>query len=167
MNELNAAEIIEILQLKRHPEGGYFRELYRSDEKIAENHLPARYNGDRVFSTSIYFMLTEYDISAFHKIKSDEIWHYYSGASLSLYQINSEGELKVEVLGPCILNGEKLQLTIQRETWFGAKINGAGYCLVGCTVAPGFDFEDFEMPSREDLLKLFPQHEKVIKMLTK
>lgn len=167
MNELKAGEIIEILQLKKHPEGGYYRELYRSEESIDAKNLPPRYNGKRSFATAIYFMLTDEETSAFHRIKSDETWHFYSGCSLSLYQIDNEGKLEVEKLGLDILNGEKPQITINRETWFGAKINQNGYCLVGCTVAPGFDFVDFEMPSREDLLKLFPHHEKVIKMLTK
>lgn len=167
MNELKAGEIIEILQLKKHPEGGYYRELYRSDEHIAHHHLPSRFTGDRAFATSIYFMLTDDSISALHRIQSDETWHYYCGNSLSLYQIDESGKLHVEKLGLDIFKGEKPQITIRRNTWFGAVIDGEGYTLAGCTVAPGFDFQDFEMPSRQELLAMYPQHEPVIRMLTK
>lgn len=166
MHQLNAFEIIEYLQLEKHPEGGYFRELYRCDEHIKKDHLPKRFSGDRAISTAIYFMLTGDATSSFHKIKSDEIWHFYAGQSLSLYQIDKSGNMNVKILGLDILKGERPQITIQKETYFGAKVNGVGYCLAGCTVAPGFDFSDFDMPGRNELLKMYPQHQKEIEMLS-
>lgn len=166
MHQLNAAEIIKHLGLARHPEGGYYREIYRAGESIGKEELPERYTGDRAFSTAIYFMLTDDDISAFHKIRSDETWHYYAGNSLTLYQIDRSGELQTKRLGMNIANGERPQITIEKETYFGARINDGGFCLMGCTVAPGFDFADFEMPSRELLLQKYPQHKEIIKMLT-
>lgn len=166
MRQLNATEIIKILQLREHPEGGFYREVYRCKEIIDEKCLPDRYTGERAFGTAIYFLLTDSDISAFHKIKSDETWHFYTGQSLTLYQIDSAGHLKKEVLGMDIFNDERPQITIEKETYFGAKVNGKGFCLAGCTVAPGFDFADFDMPGRGELLTRYPQHEGVIDLLT-
>lgn len=166
MHQLNATEIIKFLQLREHPEGGFYREVYRSGETIGERCLPDRYTGDRAFGTAIYFLLTDSNISAFHRIRSDETWHFYAGQSLTLYQIDGVGELKTEVLGMDIFKGERPQITIDKETYFGAKINGKGFCLAGCTVAPGFDFADFDMPGQEELLTRYPQHEGIIKLLT-
>ena len=158
---------IERLEMQSHPEGGYFREMYRSDEKISKNALPSRYKGDRNFSTSIYFLLKQDQFSNFHRIKSDETWHFYQGDPLELYVINPDGGLNKNLLGPELDQKQYMQLTIPRGHWFGGKVKAGGsYTLVGCTVAPGFHFDDFEMGKRNKLTNLFPQHEHIIKELT-
>lgn len=147
---------IDKLELVRHPEGGFYRETYRSEEKIPSG-LPGRYEGERSFSTSIYFLLKSGQYSAFHRIQSDEIWHFYSGSSATVYMISPDGTLSKRVVGSEAENGEVFQLCIPRGTWFGAEVNAPdSYSLVGCTVAPGFDFRDFEMGNRADLVKHFP-----------
>jgi len=155
------------LGLQKHPEGGWFKEVYRSAEEIAGEHLPERFSGARHHSTSIYFLLTSDTFSAFHRIKSDELWHFYDGSSVTVYMIGNEGSYSQVTLGRNIENCEVLQCVIPHGVWFGAKVNSAdSFCLVGCTVAPGFHFDDFELGEREELLKLFPQHKKIIEKLT-
>ena len=158
---------IKTLGLQKHPEGGWFKEVYRSDEEIAGEHLPERYTGARHHSTSIYFLLTSDTFSAFHRIKSDELWHFYEGSPVTIYMIGSEGNYSEITLGRNIENGEVLQCVIPHGVWFGAKVNSAdSFCLVGCTVAPGFHFDDFELGEREELLKKFPERSEIIKTLT-
>ena len=159
---------IDHLDLRKHPEGGFFKEVYRSDETLSGAHLPERYKGDRCFSTAIYFLITAGDYSRFHKIKSDEIWHFYEGNPLSLYVLHNEDHrLDHFSLGREVAYGQQLQLTIPKNHWFGAALAvDRGYALVGCTVAPGFDFTDFEMADRQELITTFPQHKTIINMLT-
>lgn len=157
---------IEQLKLSAHPEGGFYRETYRSEETIPQNALPNRFEGKRNISTAIYFLLRSQDRSAFHKIKSDELWHYHAGSSLSIYVI-IQNKLVTYTLGPEIEKGQALQITIPANCWFGAKVNEVdSYILAGCTVAPGFDFQDFEMGDRKRLLSEFPQYTEIIQMLT-
>ncbi len=159
---------IEKLNLTKHPEGGYFKEIYRSDEIIKKQHLPLRFSGDRSFSTSIYYLLDKNDFSAFHKIKSDEQWHFYAGTSLSIFVISPSGDVETIVLGNDPDKGERLTAIIKKNYWFAAKPNDKNsYSLVGCTVAPGFDFNDFILGKREDLVKEFPQHSKIIVAMTR
>ena len=156
------------LGLQKHTEGGWFKEVYRSDEEIAGEHLPERFTGARHHSTSIYFLLTSDTFSAFHRIKSDELWHFYEGSPATIYMIGSEGNYSEITLGRNIENGEVLQCVIPHGVWFGAKVNSAdSFCLVGCTVAPGFHFDDFELGEKEELLKKFPECSKIIKTLTR
>ncbi|MEI6822226.1 MAG: cupin domain-containing protein [Bacteroidota bacterium] len=158
---------INHLQLLKHPEGGYYKEVYRSEELINQNHLPNRFNGDRCFCTAIYFLLQKNDFSAFHRIKSDETWHFYQGTSLTLYMIDESGVLTSSILGNNPENNESLQITIPQNTWFAAHVNDkSSYTLTGCTVAPGFDFADFELGKRNELINLFPQHKEVITLLS-
>ncbi|MBM3434660.1 MAG: cupin domain-containing protein [Bacteroidetes bacterium] len=153
---------IDRLRLSPHPEGGYFREIYRSDEIIHKKNLPDRYSGFRNFSSSIYFLLESNEFSAFHRIKSDEIWHFYSGSALSIISINVHGQLLEQRLGNPTEEGDVLQLTIPRGSWFMAKVNAvASFSLVGCTVAPGFDFDDFELGKKAELTRKFPHLEKL------
>jgi predicted cupin superfamily sugar epimerase len=157
--EQNATYWIEKLGLQKHPEGGYYKEIYRSDEVIPHSALPKRFSGNRCFSTSIYFLLGNNDFSAFHRIKSEEIWHFYKGNSLTLYIITEEGQLIKIVLGDGIENGEAFQVVIPRNSWFAAVLNHKNsFTLVGCTVAPGFDFQDFELGDHKALKENFPQH---------
>ncbi|MEI6208622.1 MAG: cupin domain-containing protein [Desulfuromonadales bacterium] len=167
MKNLTAEELIERLGLTRHPEGGWYRETYRSDESIQGNSLPERFAGSRAFSTAIYFLLQPGDISALHRIRSDEMWHFYAGTPLTLHVITPQGEYRPMKLGATIAAGESFQCVVPGGCWFGAAVTGDGYALVGCTVAPGFDFADFEMGSRDALLKKFPLYAEIIQLLTR
>lgn len=161
-----AKQYINHLQLIKHPEGGYFREVYRSGERILPTHLPKRYKSSRNFSTSIYFLLEGKQFSSFHILKSDELWHFYDGSAVLLYIISQKGELSVKKLGRD--QDSELQLTIEKQNWFAAEVEDKkSFALFGCTVSPGFEFEDFELGKRDDLIKKFPQHSVLIKRLTK
>ena len=158
---------IEKLSLIAHPEGGYFREIYRSDEIIKAEHLPDRYSKQRNFSTSIYFLLEGEQVSKFHKLKSDEIWHFYDGSPIQIFIISPDGKIQNEILGKDLNKNEFPQLVIEKENWFGAKVlDKDSFTLIGCTVSPGFDFKDFELADREELIIKFPVHEKIISELT-
>jgi predicted cupin superfamily sugar epimerase len=152
------------LGLEEHPEGGYFKEVYRSEESIKKSALPDRYEGDRNFSTCIYFLLTSEKFSAFHRVNSDEGWHYYTGTQpVVLYVLSPEGKLSKIMLGPDFDKGQQFQYVVPANHWFAAAIPGNGnFALVGCTVAPGFDFQDFELAEKEKLTKLFPKHKQII-----
>lgn len=159
---------IERLGLERHPEGGYYRETYRSREGIARAHLPERFGGDRPFSTAIYFLLAGDDFSAFHRIAQDEVWHFYDGTALVVHAISPDGRYSATRLGRDPDAGETLQGVVPGGHYFGAALaQPRSYALVGCTVAPGFDFADLVVPTREELLRLFPQHRAVIERLTR
>lgn len=156
---------IETLGLTRHPEGGWFRETYRSSESIPADGLPGRFNEPRSFCTAIYFLLERGEFSALHRIKSDEIWHFHEGAPLTVYVFTPNGEKHEILLGRDIEKGQHFQAVVPAGCWFGAKTAG-DFSLVGCTVAPGFDFRDFEMADRADLSSIFPRHAALINQLT-
>ncbi len=161
-----AKKYIKQLQLNKHPEGGYYKEVYRSGEIILPSHLPKRYKTSRNFSTSIYFLLEGKQFSAFHLLQSDELWHFYDGCTVLLYIINRNGELSIKKLG----KGKdcELQLTIEKQNWFAAEIEDKkSFSLFGCTVSPGFEFDDFELGKRQELIKKFPHHKILITRLTK
>jgi hypothetical protein len=159
---------IERLGLAEHPEGGYFRRTYRSNEEISLDGLPSRFSGPRAFSTSIYFLLKGGQFSALHRIKSDELWHFYAGSSLTIHAIDQVGGLTRMKLGSDLENGEAFQRLVAARCWFGATVDDpASYSLVGCTVAPGFDFQDFELGNRKALTDQYPQHRSVIERLTR
>ena len=163
---------IRALQLRRHPEGGWFREVYRSEETIPHESLPSRFSGDRSFSTAIYFLLEGAEFSAFHRIRQDELWHFYEGASLTIHRIDPDGNYSAIRLGRNTQAGESLVVVVQAGQLFGATVDvdpgaSCSYSLVGCTVAPGFEFADFEMPSRRELLEQYPQHRQLIEQLTR
>ena len=161
----NAGEWIECLGLTRHPEGGWFRETYRADGVIPASALPPRYTCDHPFSTAIYYLLGQGDFSAFHGLASDETWHFHAGAPLSVYVLDPGGTLSTIVLG-----AERFQATVKAGDWFAARVesNAPGaFALVGCTVAPGFLSEDFELADRGRLLAEYPQHREVIESLTR
>jgi len=159
---------IDRLALQPHPEGGYFNEIYRSRECVDSAGLPSRFQGARAFSTSIYFLLKSDQVSTLHRIQSDEIWHFYCGSRLNLYIIHPDGRLQVQKLGPDPDQGESFQLIAPAGCWFGADLEAAdSFTLVGCTVAPGFDFADFSLAKRQELLALYPQQRDIILKLTK
>ncbi|MFT3933480.1 MAG: cupin domain-containing protein [Chitinophagaceae bacterium] len=159
---------IDRLQLSRHIEGGSYRRTYTASLTLPKQQLPTSFNGPRPVATAIYFLLEKEQISAMHRIASDELWHFYYGDPLVVYEINASGILTQHLLGNNPLNGEQFQCVVKAGSWFGSKtIDGGNYSLVGCTVSPGFDFDDFELGDRNTLLQLYPQHANIISMLTK
>ena len=159
--------IIEQLDLKPHPEGGYFKETYRSNGFIKQDSLDAQYEGERNYCTCIYFLLTSESFSALHRIKQDEIWHFYEGATIRLHMISNNGKHTEHLIGNDLNHGEVPQFVVPGGHWFAAEVLGQDtYALVGCTVSPGFSFEDFELKSRKELVMLFPHLEKTITKLT-
>jgi predicted cupin superfamily sugar epimerase len=164
---LTAAYLIEKLDLNPHPEGGYFTETYRSTEMLSKEHLPGRYAGARDFSTAIYFLLEGSQFSALHRIKSDELWHFYTGSRLIIYVIKPGGTLETINLGADLASGDTFQAVVKAGCWFGSKVEDVdSFALVGCTVAPGFDFADFEIAARTELIARYPQHKQTIEKLT-
>jgi hypothetical protein len=163
---MTAQHYIDHLKLLPHPEGGYYKETYRAEEIIGGQCLPVAFGGSRNISTAIYYLLEEGHFSAFHKIKSDECWHFYTGGTLLVHMIDHSGSYKVIKLGGDITDGEVFQFVVPANTWFASEpaLNVA-FSLVGCTVAPGFDFNDFEMAAREQLLLQYPHHADIINRL--
>ncbi len=164
----NAQYWIDRLSLSPHPEGGYYRVTYQSVLTIVQDALPSAFHGNRSASTAIYFLLAQKDFSAFHRIASDELWHFYAGSALVVYVIDPEGNCSELHLGDVFEAGEVFQAVVKAGCWFASRLkNPAGFALVGCTVAPGFDFADFEMAKRSDLLATYPKHRKLIEELTR
>ncbi|QEC67150.1 cupin domain-containing protein [Panacibacter ginsenosidivorans] len=163
-----AIDLINYYKLIPHPEGGYYKETYRAVESIAHNALPGRFKGVRNFSTAIYFLLQENNFSSFHRIQSDECWHFYAGGRMLIHLIDAHGNLETIKLGPDILSGERLQFVVPAGCWFASETMPAtSFSLVGCTVAPGFDFADFELANADELSNQYPQHEVLIRRLTR
>lgn len=159
-------ELISEYNLQPHPEGGYYRQTYQSALRIPEDSLPEKFGGERFISTAIYFLLPSTHFSAFHRIKSDELWHFYSGDAIRIHVIDPDGNYTVLKLGMDHANGEYFQHVVLADSWFAAETTATtGYGFVGCTVSPGFDFQDFEMARKELLVELFPQHEQIITRL--
>ncbi len=163
---MDSAYWINSLGLLPHPEGGYYKETYRSNEEITNNALPDRFSGNKSFATAIYFLLEEGNFSAFHKIKSDEIWHFYDGSPVLIHTIDNDGTLITYKLGNSPIDGVFPQITIPANTWFASESTG-NFSLVGCTVSPGFDFNDFEMANRKMLVNLFEKHRAIIEKFTR
>lgn len=168
MKNNNARHWIERLKLGPHPEGGYFRRTYRSDVMIAREALPLGFGGTRAASTAIYFLLEGENFSAFHRLRSDEVWHFYAGSPLVVEVIDPAGSRSLIRLGDDFDAGQVFQAVVPAGCWFASHVaDWKGWALVGCTVAPGFDFEDFEMARREQLVKDYPQHAALICRLTR
>lgn len=160
--------LVKALNLQAHPEGGFYKEMYRSDELIPISGLPQRFPASRVFATAIYFLIDANNFSALHKIKSDETWHFYAGDALEVIEIDAKGHLHITHVGASLQAGEVFQYTVKAGRWFASRVKQGGvFSLVGCTVAPGFDFEDFEMANREALIASYPQHKILITHLTR
>jgi len=160
-------ELVARLNLIPHPEGGFYRETYRAPESIAAAALPDRFTGDRAHATAIYYLLAGGDRSKLHRIHADEIWHFYAGDPLLIVAIAPDGGLSETMLGCDLALGQVPQHVVPAGHWFGAvPAAGSTYALTGCTVAPGFDFADFEMGTRDALLATFPQHRDWIEKLT-
>jgi hypothetical protein len=161
-----AQQWIEHLNLEPHPEGGFYRETYRASLTLPRSALPG-YAGDRAASTAIYFLLAGDQFSAFHRLRSDEVWHFYAGSALVVHVIERDGRYIELLLGSDAASGEHFQGVVPAGCWFGLSLRHPNtYALVGCTVAPGFDFADFEMAQRDDLTARYPQHRAIIERLT-
>jgi len=168
---MTAADYIASLNLTPHPEGGYYAETYQATETILHDALPGRFGGDRPYSTAIYFLLENHNRSVLHRIQSDEVWHFYAGGPLNVYVIEpTSGTLSTIRLGNVPERGEVFQAVVPAGCWFGSKPIGdtaaPHFSLVGCTVAPGFDFTEFELADKALMLARFPQHEAIIDLLT-
>jgi predicted cupin superfamily sugar epimerase len=158
---------IRKLGLVPHPEGGYFRETYRSGETINLAVLPKRYTGKRSFSTAILFLLEGRQVSRLHRLTSDEVWHFHAGSGLTIHVITTKGRYHSIKLGPGSGRDEVFQAVVKSGDWFGATVNDAkSYSLAGCTVAPGFDFADFEIADASKLSRKYPRYRKMIERLT-
>lgn len=164
----NVQDIIKKLNLQPHPEGGYFCETYRSAGGIEASYLGGDFSGDRNYCTAIYFLLTSEAFSAFHKINQDEIWHFHKGAPIKIHMISPDGHYSNVIMGSDIENDEHFQFVVPAKYWFAAEVLSANsYSLVGCTVSPGFDFRDFNLAKRSDLISQFPEHETLITQFTR
>ena len=165
MKNIDIFTLVNTFELEPHPEGGFYKETYRAKELY--DSLPKPFSGSRNYSTAIYFLIPEGKKSALHKILSDEVWHFYLGGPMTLYQISPNGELEIVTLGNDIIKGQKLQHVVPAGYWFGGHTNtDSEYSFVGCTVSPGFDFRDFLMAERSELIKKFPQHQDIVERLT-
>lgn len=204
---------IEKLRLEPHPEGGYFRQTYKSElvveSRASENFHPAKahpfdaprlpragsvaknatkveqsglsgFSGARAASTAIYFLLEGEDFSAFHRLRSDEMWHFYAGSALVVRVIDPAGKYSSILLGSDPKRGEVFQAVVKAGCWFASEVardshvsqkrrdmGHPTYALVGCTVAPGFEFEDFELAKRGELKRTYPQHRELVERFTR
>jgi predicted cupin superfamily sugar epimerase len=162
-----AARLIRLLELQPHPEGGFYRETYRAADKIPRRVLPSRFPAARSISTAILFLLRGKEISRLHRLKSDELWHYYTGGGLRIHVFEQAGGYRRIHLGRAMSRGAVVQAVVPAGCWFGATVAAfRSFALVGCTVAPGFDFADCEFADRESLLALYPQQRALIRRLT-
>ena len=166
---MTAEEIISLLKLKPHPkEGGFFSETWRADETIPPGVLPSRYSGPHAFGTCIYYLLTPTTFSAMHRLQSDEVFHFYLGDPVEMLQLRSDGTGKTVVLGSDLQAGMQPQVIVPRDVWQGSRLVAGGkFALLGCTVAPGFEFADYEHGRREELIRDYPQfREKIVALTT-
>jgi predicted cupin superfamily sugar epimerase len=166
---ITADQIIALLNLTPHPkEGGYFRETYRSPETILEKTLPSRYKGMRPFGTAIYYLLAPGSFSIMHRLRSDEIFHFYLGDPVEMLQLWPDGTGKIFTLGSDLNNGMQPQVIVPGGVWQGARLFKNGkFALLGTTVSPGFEFADYESGERDELIKSYPQFRESIIGLTK
>jgi uncharacterized protein len=161
----NAEYWINSLGLNPHPEGGFYKSTFASDVTIScvEN---IREDNQRKLFTSIFFLLRSNDISHFHRLKSDELWYYHGGSSLTIHVIDESGEYKEMKLGLNLEKGEVPQVLVSKNTIFGSSLMEEDtFSLVGCMVSPGFEFEDFELFSQDELLEMYPQHVEIIRKM--
>ncbi len=165
---LTAEELIALLNLQPHPkEGGFFRETYRSEEQVPAAALPSRYGAPRSVGTCIYYLLTPGTFSALHRLASDEIFHHYLGDPVEMLQLFPDGSGRTVMIGPDVRTGQSPQVIVPRETWQGSRlVRGGQLALLGTTVAPGFDYADYEHGSREQLLADYPAFAELVRALT-
>ncbi len=167
-SEFTVQKVIDRLQLVPLPnEGGYFRETYRSPLRHLGHALPAEYGGERSASTAIYYLLTPDSYSAIHRVKSDEVFHFYAGDLVEMLRLGPDGDAAVVLIGNDLAAGHEPQVVVPAGVWQGCRlVPGGRWALMGCTVAPGFDFADFAAASRAELVRDYPAHAEMIAALT-
>jgi hypothetical protein len=159
----DAAAWIRVLNLAPHPEGGHYRRTFASPHASAVPGL----TGKRLFSSAIFFLLQSHEKDRLHRLKSDEMWHFYDGSPLTLHLIQPSGEYVALHLGLDPELGQRPQVLVSAGAWFGATVDQPdSFTLAGCTVTPGFDFTDFDLADRADLIRQFPAHAGLIEKLT-
>jgi len=167
-NHTTAEDIVRLLNLQPHPEGGFYRETYRCEEIIPNESLPDRYAGHRVYSTCIYYLLGSDDFSLMHRIKSDECFHFYMGDPVDMLLLHPNGTGECLTLGSNLEQGMHSQVIVKKGVWQGLKLKeGGSFALMGTTVAPGFDFADFETGDGKTLESQYPLYASQIKQLTR
>jgi uncharacterized protein len=161
-------ELIRHLNLQPHPkEGGFFRETYRADDVWPLSALPARYGSERHASTAIYYLLTPATFSALHRLQTDEIFHFYLGSPVRMLQLLPNGMGRTIVLGSDLLAGQQVQVVVPRGVWQGSLLEpGGAFALLGCTVAPGFEYADYESATRNEMVERYPTFAELIAQLT-
>lgn len=167
---MTAEEVKRILNLQPHPtEGGWYTRTYESGERLAHTSFSdARYPGPRLTATAIYYLLEPTTFSELHRLRSDEIFHWYMGDPVEMLQLSPGGESKLIQIGPDLAAGQRPQVLAPRNVWQGSRLlPGGRWALLGCTVAPGFEFEDYEAPDRASLCAQWPQHIHLITALTR
>lgn len=165
---LTAQQVIDRLQLLPHPEGGYFRETYRASLRHMEHALPSEYGGERSAATAIYYLLTPDTFSALHRVKSDELFHFYAGDPVEMLQLSPDGNAKTLLIGSDLAHDLSPQVVVPGGVWQGCRLVAGGrWALLGCTVSPGFDFADFEIALRSALLAEWPDQAEIITALTR
>lgn len=166
---------VQHLGLVPHPEGGFYRQTYRSELVLPKEALPSSYTGPRAASTAIYFLLDSGNFSAFHRLRADEMWHFYAGASLLVHVIEPGGQCSKIKVGNDLDRSDNLQALVKAGCWFASEVASStgsasddqNFALVGCTVSPGFEFDDFELARRDELAQRYPQHRELIGRLTR
>lgn len=165
---MQSKDWINRLELQPHPEGGYFKEIYRAEGIISQPNLPIRFSGGRTYSTAIYYLLKSGDFSSLHRLDSDEQWFHIDGSALTIHSIDPKGNYTKHHIGKNLDAGEFPHAIVLHGNWFGGTVDDPNsFSLVGCVVAPGFDFDDFELAKRNDLIKQFPQHKEIIEKLSR
>jgi uncharacterized protein len=163
LNNHDPQYYVSKLGLTPHPEGGYYKETFRSTEMTSDQELTVNFEGKRKLYTSIYFLLTSNDISHFHRLKSDELWYYHAGSPLTVHIIDENGDYKEIKLGLNLDKGEVPQALVPKNSIFGSSVMDEDtFSLVGCMVSPGFEYKDFELFTQNELLLKYPQHKDVI-----
>src|SRR5271170_4392458 len=166
---MTAEEIKELLNLEAHPrEGGYFRQTWKSEEEIPLAALPSRYSGARAAGTAIYYLLEPSTFSEMHRLISDEVFHFYFGDPVEMLQLWPDGSSRVVRLGSDLAAGVLPQLVVPNGVWQGTRlVPGGSVALFGCSVSPGFDYEDYETGARAELVRKYPDSAALIEALTR
>jgi len=165
---ISAQQIIELFDMKPLPdEGGFYVETYRAKEKIDADSLPPAFDGDRNISTAILYLLTPQTCSRMHRVRSDEIFHFYLGDPVTMLHLKVDGSSAVLTLGHDILDSQQVQITVPANIWQGCLLNEGGkFALLGCTIAPGFEFADYQSANRKELVEKYPDQKELILKLT-
>lgn len=168
-NDTEVSAIVKNLGLQPHPEGGFYKQAFKSPHRVKSLDKNRYDDEERHAGSAIYYLLNRHDFSAWHRLKSDELWHHYSGSTVRIHIIDKEGNLSSYLLGDPLKNANAThQVHIPAGCWFSAEnVNKTSYSLVGCTVTPAFEFKDFELANRESLSRTYPQHTDIINRLTR